>query len=397
MSNRFRKRNTKDQDKTKAQLINELAAPRQEVIKFEKLAAERKCAEEALREEHEYVRNLINSSLDMIIAVDNRRRIMEFNPAAEETFRYSREEVLGKHVNILYADPKEGLALHKITIMNGHHVQEIVNRRKNGETFPCLLSASVLHDSTRGKVGVMGVSRDITERKRVEEELSESHKQLRSLSAHLQSIREEERIEVARGIHDDLGQELTALKMDLAWLKDRLRKDQESLGEKAASMSDLADSMILAVKRICAQLRPALLDDLGVVAALEWEVGEFNERTRIVCDLTVEPEEIDLDPDRSTAVYRILQEALTNITRHARATAVKASMKVALGKLEMEISDNGIGITEEQVTSPQSFGLIGIRERVMQWSGNATVKGRKGEGTTLTVTIPLDDRASHDD
>jgi len=169
MNHRGRKRNTKDQDKTKTQLIHELVALRKVIAKLEKLDVERRRAEEALKEEHEYVRNLIDSSLDMIIAVDNKRRFIEFNCAAEEVFGYRRDEVLGEDVSLLYADAKEGLSVYKKTVMNGHHVQEVLNRRKNGETFPCLLSSSLLYNSSRERVGLMGVSRDITHYKEDEE------------------------------------------------------------------------------------------------------------------------------------------------------------------------------------------------------------------------------------
>ena len=241
------------------------------------------------------------------------------------------------------------------------------------------------------------VARNITERKQASDELRESREQLRSLSAHLQSIREESQKLLAREIHDELGQDLTALKMDLSWMKGKLRQDQELLREKAAAMTKLADAMIKTVKKITARLRPALLDDLGVSAALEWELGEFVERTGIECNLTVKPEEIDLDPDRSTAVYRIFQEVLTNIARHSQATSAEAALRVDSGRLEMEISDNGAGITEEQIASPRSFGLIGIRERAMQFGGEVRIEGVKGKGTTISITLPLDDGGDHHD
>lgn len=134
-----------------------------------------------------------------------------------------------------------------------------------------------------------------------------------------------------------------------------------------------------------------------MIVALEWETGKFKERTGIECDLTVDPEEFDLDPDRAKVVYRIFKESLTNIARHAQATAVKVSLKVDSGQLVMDISDNGIGITEEQIASPQSFGLMSIREGVLHLSGETIITGDIGNCTTIAVIIPLDDRASHDD
>ena len=231
--------------------------------------------------------------------------------------------------------------------------------------------------------------RDITERKQAEKELGQSHEQLRNLSAHLQSVREEERAEIAREIHDELAQDMVALTMDLSWLNKKLPKDQQSLVEKVASMLKLVGTVGQSVKQLTTKLRPTLLDDLGVVAAIESETREFQIRTGITCQLTIEPEEIDLGPGRHTDVYRIVQEALTNVTRHAQATAVKIRLKAYDGKLDLEIKDNGVGITPKQVAHSRSFGIIGMRERALRWEGALDIRGSKGKGTTVEVHIPL--------
>ena len=172
--------------------------------------------------------------------------------------------------------------------------------------------------------------RDITERKKAEEQLKGSTEQLRALSAHLQSVREEERTLISREIHDELGQELTGLKMDLSWLVKRLSKNQKSLISKTESMLKLVDSTIQTVRRISSELRPGVLDDLGLIAAIEWQAQDFENRTGITCDFSSSVEEIGLDRDRSTAVFRIFQETLTNVSRHAKATRVKISLEEAL-------------------------------------------------------------------
>jgi len=230
----------------------------------------------------------------------------------------------------------------------------------------------------------------ITEHKRAEEELRSSREQLRNLSAHLQSVREEERTLIAREIHDELGQALTALKMDLSWLGNRLPKDEKSLLEKAKSMSELIDMTIQTVKRISAELRPGLLDDLGLAVAIEWQAEEFQNRTGIKCEITLAPKDIILDQDRSTAIFRIFQETLTNVARHANATRVKVSLKEDKGKLVLKVRDNGIGITQEQISAPKSFGLIGMQERAHFWGGKVKISGIRNKGTTVTVSIPLD-------
>jgi len=183
---------------------------------------------------------------------------------------------------------------------------------------------------------------------------------------------------------------LTAFKMDLSWLDKRLSKSQKPLLDKIKSMSELVAMTIRAVQRISTELRPGLLDDLGLSAAMEWQAEEFQNRTGIKCELTLGSEDIVLDQERSTAIFRIFQETLTNITRHANATNVNASLKEENGKLVLEVEDNGKGITEEQISHPKSFGLMGIRERALGFGGKVEIKGIPGEGTTVTVSIPVD-------
>jgi PAS domain S-box-containing protein len=236
---------------------------------------------------------------------------------------------------------------------------------------------------------VLGISQDVTERKMFEEELKSSREQLRRLLAHLQSVREDERTKISREIHDELGQALTALKMDLSWLIRRLDKEQKPLLEKANLMSKLIDLNIQTVKRISAELRPGLLDDLGVTAALEWQAEEFEERTGIKCELSVQPDDIALDRDLSTAIFRIFQETLTNVLRHARAKKVRVSLKKKGKELFFQVRDDGKGISEKQISSPKSIGLIGMRERVHFHGGRMDITGSKDKGTTVTVYISL--------
>ncbi len=222
----------------------------------------------------------------------------------------------------------------------------------------------------------------------IEKKLIESQEQLHNLSLHLQSVRERESTRIAREIHDELGQILTALKMDLSWLNKRLTNGQKPLLEKIRSMSKLTDMIIKAVQRISTELRPGILDDLGLIPAIEWQAQEFENRTNIKCEITLDCEDNDLDQDRSTALFRIFQEALTNVARHANATKIKVSLKEEPDKLLLEIKDNGRGITEEQISNPKSFGLIGIRERLYPWGGEVKIKGLSNRGTTLTVILP---------
>ena len=237
---------------------------------------------------------------------------------------------------------------------------------------------------------------EIAERKRVEEEVNTSRERLRNLSAHLQTVREEERKGISREIHDELGQALTTLKLNLTLLRGEINDDNEHAGARIASMLQLVDSTIKSVKRLITALRPLLLDDLGLTVAIEWQADEFQERTGIPCDIAIVPEKITVDPERSIAVFRILQETLTNIARHSGASASSVHLSAENGELELCIRDNGKGITERELNDPKSFGLIGIRERAYYWGGRVDITGKPGRGTTVRVHIPLQKEKSHD-
>jgi len=226
------------------------------------------------------------------------------------------------------------------------------------------------------------------ERKRAEEELRRSREQLRALSAYLQSVREEERVKIAREIHDDLGQSLTALKMDLSWLKGRLSEDR-SLQEKAETMMELIDSTIHTVRRIAAEARPAVLDNLGLVAAIEWQAQDFQKRIGIRCEMRKMFKDIQPDQDISTTLFRIFQETLTNAARHAKATRVEISLEERKSNLILEVKDNGRGITEEEVYASNSLGILGMRERAFLLGGELQIRGVPGKGTTVAVRVPL--------
>ncbi len=232
---------------------------------------------------------------------------------------------------------------------------------------------------------------EITERQRAGAQVRQSHEQLRALSTRLLSIQEEERRRIAGEVHDELGQALTALKLDLAWLDRHLPGQSEPCHQKTATMMQLLDTTIHTVRRIAATLRPRILDDLGLVAALEWQVQEFRARTAIACALTIDMEESGLDAARSTAVFRILQEALTNAARHAHATTIDVSLRTEGETLHLEVRDNGSGISDKAMRNPQSLGLFGMRERLRPWGGALNIQGSQGQGTTVTVELPLDE------
>ena len=213
------------------------------------------------------------------------------------------------------------------------------------------------------------------------------------LAARLQASREEEKTLLARELHDELSGTLTALKMDLSLLPDRAAKGQRSFLEKLSSMSGLIDRTLDRVHTIVTELRPVVLDKLGLVAAIEWQTDEFQDRSGIACETHLPAEEIALDPERSTALFRILQEALTNVARHGHATKVVVELRSEFGNLTLEVRDNGKGIDEKLIFDRNSLGLLGMRERALSFGGQTEVSRLPGGGTLVSVTIPQSNTA----
>lgn len=218
--------------------------------------------------------------------------------------------------------------------------------------------------------------------------------QLRLLTAHLQSSREEERVRIAQEIHDEIGTLMTAIKMDLAFLSKEIAgkggtRSPEKLCEEIGDTTKLVDNAIQTIHQIVLELRPAVLDHLGLRAALEWQIREFQKRTKIECRFDSNVDELHLDAERSTALFRILQETLTNVARHAQATHVEGSLQEQDHHLILTVHDNGTGISEEQISSTHRLGLLGMRERAHIFGGEVVLDGAPGEGTTVTVRIPV--------
>jgi signal transduction histidine kinase len=233
-------------------------------------------------------------------------------------------------------------------------------------------------------------SQERSERRRAEEQLRESHEQLRALSVYLQSVREEERTRIAREVHDELGQALTSCKLDVSWITARLPRQQKSLIDKAKALSAHIDSTIQTVRRISTELRPGVLDHLGLVAALEWQANEFQNRTGIRCDVRGELGDAALDAELSTTFFRIFQETLTNVIRHAGATQVEVSVSEEEGNVILTVRDNGRGISKSEILNPKSMGLLGMRERAALLGGQFKISRLRRGGTEVSVSIPRD-------
>jgi PAS domain S-box-containing protein len=272
--------------------------------------------------------------------------------------------------------------------------------KKNGSPFWVRLDISAaqsVDDIMRTRAVIVDVSRlkqAEDESRQAAADLKKSHEQLRSLAAHLQSIREEERANISREIHDELGQSLIALKMVLSATTAKLsttRKNKEIAG-KLNEAAGLVSSTLESVKQICTDLRPTLLDHIGLGAAMEWQCEQFQERTGVECGVDVESD--IFKGDTAVALFRVFQEALTNVTKHSEATKVEAKLKKENGNIVLEIHDNGVGLTGDQISKRHSFGLLGMRERLYPFGGMISIEGKKQRGTTLTAIIPVADTAT---
>ncbi|XUX00042.1 MAG: PAS domain-containing sensor histidine kinase [Dehalogenimonas sp.] len=230
---------------------------------------------------------------------------------------------------------------------------------------------------------------DVSQIKNAEKALKQSRAKLRRLASHLVEVREIERKTLAHEIHDQLGQALTGINIDLDWLARKLQGSDAELVEKINLLGQQVESTIQEVKRISSDLRPRILDELGVVAAIEWIATELQRRTGIECNLEFRPKEFSLDSDSSTNLFRICQEALTNVTRHSHATFVNIRMYKTDKFITLRIRDNGVGIKAAEIDNSKSFGIVGIKERVMALGGTIRIIGRSGIGTILTVVVPV--------
>jgi PAS domain S-box-containing protein len=247
---------------------------------------------------------------------------------------------------------------------------------------------SPVYDAAGKVIGTTGLAHDITLRRQLQEEQRRSREQLRALAAHVESVREQERVRIAREIHDELGQSLTCMGMDLAFLDRQIDPENKDAAARVAALVELVKDTIRCVRRISSELRPSILDDLGLGAAIEWLAHDFETRTQIACTVEV-PEDLSLPFDLATPLFRVCQEALTNVTRHASATNVSIHLTCSTSHIALTIKDNGRGITEEEIKRYGSLGLLGMKERIGILGGTLDLEGKPGEGTTLAIQIPL--------
>jgi PAS domain S-box-containing protein len=360
---------------------------------------EREQAEQALRESEAKYRALFEAASDAVFLVEAGRddvRFVDCNQRVLEVFGARREDVIGKSP-VDFSPPTQpcgrsslmaGMQRIRAALDGWPQFFEWRHRRLDGGLFDAEVTLNRV-DLVDG-IHLIGIVRDITRRKRAEDKLRRSREELRRLALHIETVREEERTNISREIHDELGQVLTALNLDLSWLAKKFPSGEDSLREKTEAMARLAESTIRTVKRISSELRPGHLDDLGLAASIQWLASEFEKRTGIRCDVEIEPREITIGRAYATALFRILQEALTNVSRHARARHVRIRLEETSRKIILRVRDDGTGIRREELGRPDSFGLMGMRERVHPWGGRIRIAGAREKGTLIVVELPVE-------
>lgn len=328
--------------------------------------------------------------MDGIIAVDGSQRIVIYNPAAERIFGWTAAEIMGQPLARLVPQPQRGA--HEALVRQFGRSGKPSRRmgegrvvsalRKNGQEFP--IDASISHVQTEDGELYTVMVRDVTERVQAREELAQ-------MAAEASMVREQEQARIARELHDDLAQSLAALKMDLSSLAEEVAPMPDDLRGRVKRMTEMVDASVTATRRIAADLRPRVLDDLGLSAAIEWLANAFTNRTGVPCSVDLEGD-LDLPEPYATGCFRIVQESLTNAAKHARAHHVAVRAALGASELVLQVVDDGVGFDTTQPRKQMSLGLAGLRERAHLLKGEVQVTSHPGQGTRVEVRIPYPGR-----
>jgi PAS domain S-box-containing protein len=336
---------------------------------------------------------LLELTQDSVFVIDMEGKVLFWSRGAEAMLGYSKGEAAGKISHeLLRTEFPQPLAEIKAELMRvGHWEGDLIKTAQDGRRI-VVAGRWALQWGKRGQAPrVLVISSDITRRKRGEESLVLQREQLRALAERLQSVREEDRKKVARDLHDQIGQILTSIKMDMTWVSRHLPESEVQVLARLAESIQLINDGVKAVRTICSGLRPGVLDDLGLAAAIEWQASEFASRNGVPCTVSVPPIDLHLDGDRATATFRIFQECLTNVIRHAQATSVCVELCQEDENILLVVKDDGIGFSESGLSnSLGSLGLLGMKERAQFCGGDVHISSSPGNGTTVTIRVPVD-------
>lgn len=342
------------------------------------------------RSEQKYKILFENSPMPLWMFEHESRRFVDVNKAAIHRYGYTKDEFLKMTIN----DIRPGGEVERLdSFLPARNREGVANagiwrhiKKDKTEILVEVFSHDTLYD---GRLVRLVLPIDVTEKIRAEEELLKSREDIRNLAKHLEEVREEERTGIAREIHDELGQQLTVLKMDVSWLNKRVTPQDEKIKERFGEMEKVIDETVKTIRRISSELRPSVLDNLGIIAALEWQSNEFENRTGIVTRFTADETSINLPVKTANGVFRIFQESLTNIARHANATEADVTVNFRDGTIVLEIKDNGNGFSREKVAAKKTLGILGMTERALLLNGKCNITSKPGKGTLVEVIIPV--------
>jgi PAS domain S-box-containing protein len=348
----------------------------------------KKAAQEIVKA-RELADRLIDSLPGVFYFYDSNRKFIRWNKLFETVTGYSGQEIENMHPLQFFTEEEKDYMDKSIEAVftDGISDAQAMLVAKSGHRIPYYFKAVLLNYD--GKACLLGTGIDITERIKAEEKLQESLQEIRQLTDYIQNIREEERSHMAREIHDELGQQLTVLKMDVSWLNKRIGHSDDPIRQKLKSLTEMLDGTVKTVRRISAELRPSLLDDLGLIAAIDWHLKEFEKRSGVETEF----EEPSLDlavPDTvKTGLYRIFQESLTNVARHADSHKVKVSLHQDNQHLVLSIADDGIGFEKQTTKDKRTWGILGMKERTEMMGGTYEISSQPGKGTVVIVSVPV--------
>jgi two-component system sensor histidine kinase UhpB len=358
-------------------------ALKQKITEKEKLEAE---------EANSFKAGLLNTIGQAVMATDPHGIISFWNKAAEKMYGWTSEEAINKNIADLIPTQQTKQQFNEMIreLKDGRPWSaELTMQRKDRTVFPVFINNAPIYDHEHNLSGIIGISSDITERKNAEKDILDLNNQLRRLSSHLQSIHEEERIRVAKDIHDELGQQLTGLKMEISWLLKKLEPGDKMTRQRGNDILNLIDKTVKAVRRISANLRPTVLDDLGLIEALEWQSKEVEKQSGIKVNFKTTIKDLDVSGTISTELFRIYQEVLSNVQQLANVQVVLANLQIINNNLILEIKEGGHGIDLLGKNNKRALELMGIKERATTLGGQYELKNENGEGTEIKISIPL--------